>query len=50
MTDEATFKEGPINTAKLTQLDLPEDDNEQDGFLDYCKGIIEPNQELLKKS
>ena len=41
--EEVPYKSGPINTAKLTQLDLPEDENEQDGYADYFKGIIEPN-------
>jgi len=30
--EELPLKTGPINTAKLTQLDLPDDDNEQDGY------------------
>lgn len=38
------MKQGHVNTAKLTQLDLPDDENEQDGYADYYKGIIEANE------
>jgi len=27
----------------LTQLDLPDNESEQDGYMDYFKEIMEPN-------
>ncbi len=47
-TDHQPHKTGPILTAKLTQLDLPDSECDQDGYLDYFKEIIEPNIEAFK--